>query len=199
MKYFVVLFLILFPTIFLSAQVKQEEYPFKEKYSFDGSDCYLKSDIELENTDLIIGTRYKLKYTINVAVYCPLYNPFFNGLIPPTGQLALYDENKKYVTDLTKSLGGSRRSPSRGDWVFMYSGFIGSNLSFLPGNSFFDLPLNELKEGAYYLQLIFYRSLYSTPWEDILPVQDESYFYKNYSKKEFLRSNAIKIKVTKSK
>ncbi len=101
--------------------------------------------------------------------------------------------------DLTKSFGGSRRSPSQGDWVFMYSGFIGSNLSFVPGNSFFDVPLNELKEGTYYLQLIFYQSLYSTPWEDILPEQDVSYFYKNYSKKELLRSNAIKIKIIKNK
>jgi hypothetical protein len=200
MKYITLfLFFLAFTTTIL-AQAKKDDYPFKEKYSFKGSDCYLDSDIELNDLNLEAGKRYSVKYTINVGAFCPLYNPFFNGLILPPGQLAIYDENKKYLMNLTHRSGGSRRGTSRGDWVFMYGGsFIGSKLSFIAGDSFFGTSINPLKEGTYYLQMVFYQSFRSTPWEDILPEQDESYFNKTYSTSELFRSNAIKTNIVKAK
>lgn len=199
MRYIILFLLYLALATNLPAQAKKNDYPFKEKYSFDGSDCDLEAEIEPDNSNIKAGKKFSVKYTINVSVYCPLYNPFFNPLIPPPGQLAIYDENKKYVMNLMNRMGGSRRSPSRGDWVFMYGGFIGSKRSFVAGDSFFGRSTNLLREGTYYLQMIFYRSFYSTPWEDILPEQDVSYFYKTYDTSEFFRSNAVKINIVKAK
>jgi hypothetical protein len=183
------------------AQTEKNDYPFKEKYSFDGSDCGLEIKLETYDSTWEIGKRYLVKYTINVTNgFCKLYSPFFNGLIPHPGQFALYDKNKNYLINLTQWKGGSRRSPGKGDWVFINGGsFIGGKKSFTTGDSLFSPPINTLKEGTYYLQLIFYQGFVSTPWEDIVPEQNASYFYKTFSKKELCRSNAIEINIIKAK
>ncbi len=199
MKHISLFLLYLTFTIALPAQDKNNDYPFKEKYSFKGSDCYLDSDIELNDINLENGMQYSVKYTINVGAFCSLYNPLFNGLILPPGHLALYDENKNYLTDLTRKYSGSRRNPSRGDWFSMYGGFIGSKRGFKVEKFPYNVSADLLKEGTYYIQMIFYQSFRSTPWEDILPEQDVSYFYKTYSTAELFRSNALKINVVKAK
>ncbi len=199
MKYIIIILLHLAVIPSVMAQDGQATYPFKGEYAFDSGGCDLAAEIAIDSPELKPGDLYSIEYTIKTGGHCPLYNPFFNGLLPPSAHLAIYDEEKKYVMNSTRRIAGSERRPERSDWLIMHSGFIGSKLSFPAGDSCLGLPTTPLKEGNYYLQMIFYKSFYSSPWEDFSPPQDQSYFYKHYSTAELFRSNVLKIKIVRGK
>ena len=201
MKYISVLLLLVVFATTLLAQVEKNKYPFKEKYSSDENDCDLDADIELDNLNLEAGKQYSVKYAINAGAFCRLYNPFFTSLITSPGQLAFYDENKKYISNLTKKIGGSSARISEASWANITGGSpVKSQKIFIVRKNFSDDSSNlQLEEGTYYLQLIFYKGIISSPPEFLEPELDLSNFYKTFSTAELFRSNAIKINIVKAK
>ena len=146
--------------------------------------------LELKDQQLKRDETYSVEYTFYVTNSSyDVYNWQFNGLLPLPGQLALYNEKKEYVGDLLSWQGGSQRTPSDGDWTFLYGGsHVGSSLGVRFGRVSEKLPV-----GTYYIQLILYNAFLSPNPQRILgkPID----FYKSFDRSELCRSNAIKLDV----
>src|SRR5262245_60800383 len=155
-----------------------------------------RAELRLETVKLRRGEDYVAEYTFYVTncSYC-VYNPFFSGLIPEPGQLAIYDADKKYVGEW-KYNAFSQRSPGATDFVFLGAGsHIGTKIGFKAGY------LSEgpraikgylLPAGKYYIQMILYRAFLAHPGY----LKDEKIdFCKTFDRSVLCRSNAIEIEL----
>jgi hypothetical protein len=171
-------------------------YSFRdEKPMISGNDMG-RAELRLESVKLRRGEHYVAEYTFYVTncSYC-VYNPFFTGLIPEPGQLAIYDADKQYVGEW-KYGAFSQRSPGATDFVFLGAGsHIGTKIGFMAGylpEGQFIFKGNLLPAGKYYMQMILYRAFLTHPGY----LNDEKIdFCKTFDRSVLCRSNVIEIEL----
>jgi len=79
------------------------------------------------------------------------YNPFFDRLIPLPAQLAIYDNDKKYLGGSYRFEGGSQK-----EWLEQ---MIGLAFSLCYVGATLNANISNSAPGDYYVQVIFYKSL----------------------------------------
>jgi hypothetical protein len=153
-----------------------------------------RAELRLENVELRRGEHYVAEFTF-YSTNCSywVYNPFFGGLTPSPGQLAIYDAEKRYLGELKYDT-SSHRGPSDADWVYLCAGaYLGTKIGFgagyLPGPEFSHMG-NLLPAGRYYIQVILYQAFLTH--KDIYFRGD---FYKTFDKSELCRSNAVEVEL----
>lgn len=121
----------------------------------------------------------------NVGQGRSFYNPYFHGLIPKPGMLAVYNTRHELVNDLIAFGGHSQKGPGIGDWRYV------------DGQSYVGFKIyNEtlrLSPGTYYLQMIYFRPFaYDQPGDN---ADMGRIFESLYDQHEIFRSNPVTVKV----
>jgi hypothetical protein len=173
-----------------SATLCGQAFPFREEHPFAQGGDEGRAMIELKDHRLKRDATYSLEYNFYVTNGSyDVYNWQFISLLPLPGQLAVYNDKKEYVGDFLHWSGGSQRTPSDGDWTFLYGGsHVGSSLEIR-----FERVAEKLPAGTYYIQLILYQAFLSPNPRRILgePID----FYKTFDRSELCRSNVIKVEI----
>ncbi|HZF00502.1 MAG TPA: hypothetical protein VE344_01260 [Methylomirabilota bacterium] len=161
-----------------------DNFPFVEKHDLDSGSFRGYSTLTIEKTTIQSGQLFSIDVKFfNNSGGDYFYNPFFDRLIPLPAQLAIYDNDKKYLGDLIEFEGGSQRMVGANDWTRISSlCYVGATLNANISNS---------APGDYYVQVIFYKSF-------IAPASTSAQeFYKKFDHAELFRSNSVKIRITK--
>lgn len=158
-----------------------------------------KGQIELkcDQVKMRRGEHYSVQYTFystNGSYW--IYNPFFLAKKPPPGQLAIYDEKKRYIGALGFDI-SSQQGIDETDWVFLWGGShigtkIGFRCGYLPGTKY-GVRNNLLPAGKYYIQLILYKAFLTTNPKYLSGAKVD--FYKTFDRAELCRSNAIEVEL----
>ena len=163
------------------------DYPFRDSYPIPKSDSWGHSGHGVLSLPIRI-LHPGQPFNVDVRVYNDggsddFFNVFWNGLLPQPGGLALYDGRKRFVCDLLRNSGGSRRRPESGDWTGIEaSGYAGRAFSVsLPSLSGLGDPVRPLPAGTYYLQVIFVSGAVAPPHA--------------FGTAEAFRSNAVEVMV----
>jgi hypothetical protein len=134
------------------------------------------------------------------------YNPFFNHLVPLPARLAIFDSQHKYLGDLLRWEGGSRRSPGINEWAWIPGEcYVGCSERFRAGyvpGTVHGVMSNLLPPGTYYLQMIYFKAFASTnparlesnPPTDVR--ERVAKFLKTFDCGELFRSNVATIRFT---
>ncbi len=143
------------------ATEKQGEVSLKPERPLKEGALTGRATLSIDNRSVRFGDKIRIKVRFQSKSGGTFYNPDFNGLISPSAQLALFDENKQFKGDLLSKLSGSQRFESTGDWQYVRpKGSIESEIDrTIPAKS---LNYGELAPGNYYLQLI-YNGLFTFP------------------------------------
>ncbi len=128
------------------------------------------------------------------------YNVCLDQQLPSSGQLALFDAEKRYIGNMLCVDASSRRLATSRDWsVVPPGGFCGAKKTFVAGivpcTEFVTLR-RHLPPGTYYLQMIYYEHFISRPPLAEDGREDESAMSKWYDQlnsKELFRSNVVKF------
>src|SRR5262245_41055627 len=145
----------------------QRTFPFHDETRYDQSGERGRVEIAIKGTTLRRGELAALDYTFfNTNGSYWVYNWQFSSLIPLPGQLAIYDSEKHYIGDLIQWEGGSRKGAGDDDWLFLYGGcHIGRAIGFRTGYvplTKYGTTQNLLPPGKYFIQLILYKTFFST-------------------------------------
>lgn len=121
----------------------------------------------------------------NVGLGRYFYNPYFQGLTPKPGMLAVYDAKHRLARDLIAFRGGSQTGPNTADWIYVeHQSYIGFKIY----NGTLRLP-----PGIYYLQMIYFRLFaHDRPRDE---AQLERISESLYDQHELFRSNLVTVKV----
>jgi hypothetical protein len=169
-----------------------QAFPYRPKSDIADISTPGEVSIALAATTLRQGDTYSVRYTFHAMNRYYVYNWQFISLIPLPGQLAVYDENKKYIGDLIAYVNGSRTLISKENWTYLYGGaFVGTSLRFTAGRV--NSPQKRLPPGTYYIQLVLYRGFLSHPPSSTPEGWPE--LEKRLDRSELCRSNAIKIEI----
>jgi hypothetical protein len=178
-----------------------QEVAFIETRNLDFESYRGHASIAVGTSTLKLGEGYKvLIQFFNDGGSNHFFNPDFNGLIPIPVCPVIYDINKKYIGDLWRWEGGSRRGVEGGDWKLVPAGsHVDYNWSFIAGcvPGSYDGGQHLLPAGEYYLQVIYFKAFIGpNPFSSIFgnPPVDITAFYKNFDRGELFRSNAIKVR-----
>jgi hypothetical protein len=124
-----------------------------------------RATIVLGSDKVTVGDAFTLDVRYDSRRLCTVYNPFFHPLVEPPAALAIFDQEKQYLGDLTLRDAGSYRPPSFLEWVQVGErAYAGCTLKFVAGhvpNSPFNRAETRLPPGKYYLQMI-YRHWFAT-------------------------------------
>jgi hypothetical protein len=123
------------------------------------------------------------------------FNPFFNALIDLPAELAIFDSRKEYIGNLLYWEGGSRRTPGRDDWTFIWGGFVGTSIErmagYVPGTKYGSAG-SLLPPGTYYIQMIYY-GVFLRPYHKVLKYEQQIDKWQASDRKELFRSNVVKV------
>ena len=142
----------------------------------------LPTDVEKKKDILSVDIRFTNKGGCE-----QFYNAFFNMHLPRPAMVALFDHDGNYICDMIAFIKGSRANVHLNSWQTLGDDcYVGTILR---------LPIHNVPNGKYSLQVIFFHSFISIP-----PTQQElserPWFggnFPNFDSRELFRSNAITI------
>jgi hypothetical protein len=174
-------------------------FPYKDKTDFAYEFGKGEVSIDMVDTTLRMNELYKLKYAFHATGSYSVYNWPLSSLSTMPGELAIYDENKKYIGNLIYSTGGSFTGIMEGYWKFLRDEtYLNTSKSFRAGWVPSISRSHKLSPGTYYIQLILYKALLaSSPFHatgDDLSARMKD-FYTNFDRTELCRSNVIKVNI----
>jgi hypothetical protein len=180
-------------TLVTDSLAQDQKTLFREQVNLESGRGY--AELEVKDPVLRRGRQFTIRITFhNNGGGASFFNPFFNRLIDLPAQLAIFDSQKEYIGNLLNWEGGSRRTPGRDDWTFIWSGFVGTNIErtagYVPGTKYGSSG-SLLPPGTYYIQMIYYGVFLHPPHE--LKYKQDIDEWKAFDKKELFRSNVVKV------
>src|SRR5262245_11608427 len=133
---------------------------FRERINLESGSYRGYAELEVKDPVLRRGREFTTQITFhNTGGGAYFFNPFFNRLIDLPAQLAIFDSQKEYIGNLLHWEGGSRRTPERNDWTYIWGGFVGTTIERMAGyvpRTKYGSADSLLPPGTYYIQMIYY-------------------------------------------
>jgi len=169
---------------------------FREQVNLESGSYKGYAELVVKDPVLRRGQQFIIQISFhNTGGGAYFFNPFFNRLIDLPAQLAIFDSQKEYIGNLLYWEGGSRRTPGRNDWTFIWNGFVGTNIErmagYVPGTNYGSTG-SLLPPGTYYIQMIYY-GVFLRPYHEELKYEQQIDEWKASDKKELFRSNVINV------